>query len=110
MPLIRGIWYPESLVKNPPKSKETIPKSLDKALDKANPAAKNAAPGISIRNGPVDMMDVDPPHMNGTNGKRKARNSTGVGKTYKEASDSEEEDEKPLVRLLEYTTLKDAGR
>lgn len=47
-------------------------------------------------------MEVDEPVINGTDvhgkasGKRKARNSTGQRKSYKEASD--EEDEKPLVR------------
>ena len=84
------------------KSDVIVPKSLDKAIDKANPSPKNAAPGISIRNGPMVEMEIDEPVMNGTDvnerasGKRKARNSTGQRKSYKEASD--EEDEKPLVR------------
>ena len=75
-------------------------------MDKANPPSKNAAPGISIRNGPVvEMeMDIDGPSINGleTNGrdggKRKARNSTGNQKSYKEATDEDDDDEKPLVR------------
>lgn len=47
-------------------------------------------------------MEIDEPAVNGADingkagGKRKARNSTGQIKSYKEASD--EEDEKPLVR------------
>lgn len=51
-------------------------------------------------------MDIDRPSMNvmGTNGvdngKRKARNSTGNRKSYKEATDDEDEDEKPLVCLM----------
>ena len=84
------------------KSDVIVPKSLDKAIDKANPVPKNAAPGISIRNGPMVEMEIDGSAVNGTevNGiagsKRKARNSTGQKKSYKEASD--EEDDKPMVR------------
>lgn len=83
------------------KSDVVVPKSLDKAIDKANPSPKNAAPGISIRNGPMVEMEIDDNILNGTevngvaSGKRKARNSTGQRKTYTEASD--EEDEEPLV-------------
>jgi DNA topoisomerase-1 len=70
-------------------------------MDSANPPPKNAAPGVSIRNGPILEMEIDGPVVNGTEingnagGKRKARSSTGQQKSYKEASD--EEDEKPLV-------------
>lgn len=87
------------------KSDVIISKSLDKAVDKANPAPKNAAPGISIRHGPMVEMEIDEPAVNRTDvngnasGKRKARNSTGQRKSYREASD--EEDEKPLVRQNE---------
>ncbi|CAF9921993.1 MAG: DNA topoisomerase 1 [Heterodermia speciosa] len=76
-----------------PKSQNIIPKSVDRAMDKANKAANNAPAGISIRNGPVDEMDLDEPTANGTS-KRKARGSMGNGHSYKEMS--EEEDEKPL--------------
>ena len=74
-----------------PKSETIIPKSVDKAMDKANPPAIHGAPGISIRNGPADEMDIDEPTMNGNaNGKRKVRGSMGNVKSYKEASDEEE--------------------
>ena len=59
-------------------------------MDKANQAANNAPAGISIRNGPVDEMDLDEPAATGTS-KRKARISNGH--SYKEVS----EDDKPLV-------------
>ena len=81
-----------------PKSESIIPKSLDKAMDKANPPAIHGAPGISIRNGPADEMDIDEPTMNGNaNGKRKARGSTGNVKSYKEASEEDDEEEIPQV-------------
>ena len=77
-----------------PKSADVIPKSLDKAMDRSQPAANGAA-GISIRNGPIEEMDVDGPQVNGhTATKRKARNSTA--KSYKEDSNESEEDA-PLV-------------
>lgn len=85
------------------RSVKTIPPSLDKAMDKANPTPKNAAPNISIRNGPVLELQVDGPSGNALgsngrdNGKRKARSSTGNRKSYKEETD-EDEDEEPLVR------------
>lgn len=57
--------------------------------------------GISIRNGPVEEMDVDqPPQTNGVgNTKRKARNSVTNGrrKSYREDSSSES-DEQPLSK------------
>lgn len=68
-------------------------------MDKANPPAAHGAPGISIRNGPVDEMDIDEPVVNGNaKGKRKARSGLGNGKTYKEASEEDDEEGKPLVR------------
>ena len=81
------------------KSRDVIPKSLDKAMDRANPSTTNGITGISIRNGPMDEMDIDGQELNGlANNKRKARASTGKGKSYKEASDEENDEEKPLVR------------
>jgi len=58
-------------------------------------------PAISLVNGhpdkDVDMDEETPAATNGdTNGKRKARTSTG--KSYKEASASESDDDAPLVR------------
>ena len=89
------------------KSMDTIPKSVDKAMGK--PSAKNdhVKPGISVRYGPVDDMDVDGPATNGAsngtlNAKRKSRSSIGNSKSYKEAS-SESEDDRPLVRPVENT-------
>ena len=68
-------------------------------MDKAHPPAEHGAPGISIRNGPVDEMDVDEPVLNGNaKGKRKSRSSMGNGKSYKEASEDDGEEGRPLVR------------
>lgn len=68
-------------------------------MDKANPPAVHGAPGISIRNGPVNEMDIDEPEVSSNaNGKRKARSSMGNGKSYKEASEEDDEEGKPLVR------------
>lgn len=78
-------------------SQDRIPKELDKKLDKELPSNGHVEPGVSIRMGPVDEMDVDSPATNGAvNGKRKARSSITNGKTYKE--ESSDEDDKPLVR------------
>jgi DNA topoisomerase-1 len=83
-----------------------IPKSLDKSMDKAYPSGDVVQPGISLRNGPVEEMDVDQPPTKGTqsngaaNGKRKGRQTLSNGKSYKEAT-SDEEDDKPLVCLRE---------
>ncbi|KAG9204183.1 DNA topoisomerase 1 [Epicoccum nigrum] len=77
-------------------SKDTIPKAVDKAMDKQLPANGHVEPGISIRMGPVDNMDIDAP--NGTaNGKRKSRGSIPTT-SYKERSGSEDEDDKPLSK------------
>lgn len=77
-------------------SNETISKEVDKAMDKQLPANGHIEPGISIRMGPVDNMDVDAP--NGTaNGKRKSRGSIPTA-TYKEQSASEDDEDKPLSK------------
>ena len=74
-----------------------IPKSLDRDMDRKNPSGRATAPGISIRNGPVDEMDVDVnPGSGAASNKRRSRNSTTNGFSYKEQSD--DEDEVPLVR------------
>ncbi|KAL9631059.1 MAG: hypothetical protein Q9204_004414 [Flavoplaca sp. TL-2023a] len=80
---------------HPHRSADTIPRSLDKAMDAANKPAKHAAPGISIRNGPVEDMDID--QQPGSNSKRKGRASMSNGVSYKDASDDSEED-KPLSK------------
>lgn len=63
-------------------------------MDAATKPVKHAAPGISIRNGPVKDVDID--GQPETNGKRKARASVSNGVSYKDGSE-EEEDDKPLV-------------
>ncbi|KAF2806047.1 DNA topoisomerase 1 [Mytilinidion resinicola] len=90
------------LVKGRPngvKSEAYISKNIDRAMDKEDPSNGHVEPGVSIRMGPVEEMDVDTPALpNGhTNGKRKSRGSTTNGKTYKEASSSSDDD-KPLSK------------
>ena len=80
-----------------PKSSSLIPSSVDRALDKEFPSKPGTTPGISVRNGPVDEMDLDKPLSGAMNGKRKSRDS--MVKTYKE--DSESDDDKPLVTTLD---------
>jgi hypothetical protein len=80
------------------KSKPHIPHSTDRALDKQIPSQPETQPGISVRNGPVNNMDMDAPLVNGMNGKRKSRGS--ITKNYKENSESE--DDKPLVSFLSW--------
>ena len=82
------------------KSNERISPDEDQKMDAQVPSNGHIEPGISIRMGPIDgKMDVDQPETNGTaNGKRKARSSITNGKSYKDASSSEEDD-KPLVGL-----------
>lgn len=82
------------------KSADTVSKAVDNAMDKQVQSNGDVKPGISIAMGPVEEMDVDTPGKpitNGTsNSKRKA--SMGNGKSYKDASVSEEEDDDaPLV-------------
>ena len=82
------------------KSNATIPKAVDKAMDAQIPSKGHVHPGISIRMGPVEDMDVDEPVTNGNaHAKRKARTSIPNAKSYKDASSSEDDD-KPLVRTL----------
>lgn len=73
-------------------------------MDKENPSNGTLHPGVSVRMGPVEDMDVngeqkDAAHVNGAvNGKRKSRTGATNGKSYREASSSDEDDEIPLVR------------
>lgn len=82
----------------PAKSAEKIPKSVDKAMKSSNSHPNKIEPGISVRYGPVDEMDVDGAVEGSAvaNGKRKSRSSIGNAKSYKEPS-SESEDDMPLV-------------
>ncbi|KAF2013319.1 hypothetical protein BU24DRAFT_424331 [Aaosphaeria arxii CBS 175.79] len=90
-PLVKG-------KSNGVKSDVRIPKTVDRAMDRANPSNGDMDPGVSIRMGPVEDMDVDPPATNGiANGKRKSRGSLTNGKTYKDASSSDEDD-KPMSK------------
>jgi DNA topoisomerase-1 len=90
------------------KSADRIPKSVDKTMDKQTPSNGHVEPGVSIRMGPVEEMDIDTPPANGTsNGKRKARSSLSNAKTYKEASSSDDDD-KPLVGSVSSPLYSDA--
>ncbi|KAA8617091.1 DNA topoisomerase 1 [Pyrenophora tritici-repentis] len=93
-PLARG--------KDQAKSSEQISKEEVMKMDAEAPSNGHVEPGISIRMGPVDndKMDIDAPETNGNAaGKRKSRGSIPNGKSYKDASSSEE-DAKPLVRSI----------
>jgi hypothetical protein len=97
-------------------SDERISKDEDRAMDKQIPSNGHVEPGISIRMGPVDAMEVDSPATNGNaNGKRKARSSITNGKSYKDASSSGEDDKplvcSPVARLLHIalTSLRASG-
>ncbi|OBT70157.1 hypothetical protein VE03_00516 [Pseudogymnoascus sp. 23342-1-I1] len=77
-------------------SRAKVPKNIDNEMEKST-NGDYAPAGVSIRNGPVtDEMDVDIP---ATNGKRKARVSTGKKPVnYNDAASSSEEDNKPLAK------------
>lgn len=73
-------------------------------MDKGNPARNGLDPGLSLRNGPLEEMDIDDPPPRGgqanghaNNNKRKARQVQNNSRSYKEAS-TDEDDDKPLVR------------
>lgn len=64
-------------------------------MAKGGDQVNGVKPGISLSNGPVEEMDIDKPFTNGTtngmtNGKRKA--SLANGKSYKEESESDDDD------------------
>ena len=72
-----------------------ISKSVDKAVDRGQPSSDGVA-GISVRNGPVEDLRATGPRLNGeSSSKRKSRPSNA--KSYKEASDSD--DDLPLVSM-----------
>lgn len=60
-------------------------------MDNADSGGEGLVAPVSIRNGPIDTMDIDSSHVNG-NGKRKSRTSLNV--SYKDDSDS---DDAPIV-------------
>ena len=82
-------------------SANTISPKTDKIMDKKAPMNGTAAPGVSIRNGPVEEKILDARGVNGslTNGDAKRKSRGRVQKSsYKDASDDDEEDDIPLVR------------
>lgn len=84
------------------KSSSVIPKSVDRAMGNNTTPNKKVDPGISIRMGP---MKESPNAQNGVvNGKRKARSSLTNGRSYKDASSSDDDD-MPLVCILLHVTL-----
>ena len=87
----------------PMKSAEKIPKSVDRAMKTSNSNSDKVEPGISVRYGPVDEMDVDEPERGASNGKRKSRASVGNSRSYKELT-SDSEDDMPLVRRTPVST------
>ncbi|MCJ1354637.1 MAG: DNA topoisomerase 1 [Icmadophila ericetorum] len=81
---------------------QTLDRDMDRAMGKGKPSNGAVAPGVSLRYGPVDEMEIDvaPAETNGhVIGKRKSRPSMTNGKSYKEhASDEEEDDDQPLIK------------
>ena len=88
---------------NSVQSSEKIAPSVDKAMDEEVPSKDQVEPGISIRNGPADEMDVDTQNINGVSmngvgaGKRKSRQSLTKGKKGEGSTGSDLET--PLVSL-----------
>jgi DNA topoisomerase-1 len=70
-------------------------------MDDTDTSMGELNPGISIRNGPVEAMDVDPPATNGNGIKRK---SSMNGKSYKDTTESDDDDV-PLVRRMHSVTI-----
>lgn len=66
-------------------------------MDKEGRFAGSGSDVLSLRNGPVQEMDIDTSPNGAVTGKRKSRASLSNGKSYKEATDSE--DDEPLVSL-----------
>ncbi|KAG9975326.1 hypothetical protein KCU78_g22725, partial [Aureobasidium melanogenum] len=62
-------------------------------MDDTDTSMGELNPGVSLRMGPVDEMEVDPPATNGNGTKRK---SAMNGKSYKDATESEDDDDVPL--------------
>lgn len=85
------------------KSSEKIAATVDKAMDEESEGEGNAT-GISLKNGPLEQMDIDEAKVNGvgkngvTAGKRKARQSLSGGK--KDAGSTVDDNEKPSVSRI----------
>lgn len=72
-------------------------------MDDTDASMTDLNPGVSVRNGPIDDdMDVDAPTTNGNGIKRK---SSMNGKSYKDATESEDEDDVPLVCRIYIITI-----
>ena len=66
-------------------------------MDDTDTSMGELNPGVSIRMGPVEDMDVDSPATNGNGTKRK---SSMNGKSYKDTTESDDDDDVPLVRHM----------
>lgn len=66
-------------------------------MDRPTSKAQSGAPGLSIRNGPVDGDPMDIDQTNGIT-KRKSRSSISKNVSYKDESDSD--DGRPLVGAI----------
>ena len=75
-------------------------------MDRQVPTNGTVQPGISMAMGPVQDMDVDKPTTNGTTA-AKRKSSMGHGKTYKESSDSNDDDV-PLQKRRKTQPLSDS--
>ena len=75
-------------------SSSKISRAEDKAMDRALPKKSTGLAGLSVRNGPVEDMDVDTPVTNGAS-KRKSRGS--ISKVNYRDNDSESDGGAPLV-------------
>ena len=72
-------------------------------MDDTDTSMTDLNPGVSVRNGPIDDdMDVDAPTTNGNGIKRK---SSMNGKSYKDTTESEGEDDVPLVCRIYIITI-----
>ncbi|KEQ95675.1 hypothetical protein AUEXF2481DRAFT_29103 [Aureobasidium subglaciale EXF-2481] len=64
-------------------------------MDDTDTSTNDLNPGVSLRMGPVDEMDVDSPATNGNGIKRK---SSMNGKSYKDTTESDDDDDIPLTK------------
>ena len=71
-------------------------------MDDTDTSMGELNPGVSIRMGPVEDMDVDSPATNGNGTKRK---SSMNGKSYKDTTESDDDDDVPLVRRMHSVTI-----